>query len=252
MGPKRNTRSGPIRVRARPSASGRRTRRRTYGRRREPAVVQPVGSDRSRQQLSKEKTIALSEELKNNKDIQGLITGLQLGDSTIQLIGKNARLRICMKDKAFVDHIYFKALGIVGAEPYQSKSIIEPSGNTRITYQFQTYTLPYLTEQYSLWYKRVEGENVKIIPSNIRELLTPLAFAYWLAGDGSFNQLYGCIIICTDSFTRDEVDLLRSALLDNFGNNSTRNVIRPNQYRIRISSEERRRGRSPAGPALRP
>lgn len=79
--------------------------------------------------LSKEKKIALSEELKNNKDTLGLITGLQLGDSTIQLIGKNARLRICMKDKAIVDHIYenFKGWGIVGAEPYQSKSIIEPT-----------------------------------------------------------------------------------------------------------------------------
>jgi hypothetical protein len=193
-----------------------------------------------RNTLSKEKQIALSEELKNNKAIQGLIIGLQLGDSTIQLIGKNARLRICMKDKAHVEYIYmkFKALGIVGAEPYQSKSLIEPSGKTRITYQFQTYTLPYLTEQYYLWYRRVGRRNIKIIPSNIRELLTPLGFAHWLAGDGSFNQQYRCIILCTDSFSRDEVDLLRSALLDNFGINSTRNIIRPNQYRIRIPSEE--------------
>jgi hypothetical protein len=51
---------------------------------------------------------------------------------------------------------------------------------------------------------------VKIIPSNIADLLTPVALAYWLAGDSHYSKRDGCIEIATNSFTPAEVDLVRS------------------------------------------
>ncbi len=60
------------------------------------------------------------------------------------------------------------------------------------------------------------------LPSNIDELLTPLALAYFIAGDGSYQKDKGVTWLCTDSFTPDEVDIIRSALLSKFDIHSTR------------------------------
>jgi hypothetical protein len=68
--------------------------------------------------------------------------------------------------------------------------------------------------------------------------LTPRALAYWLASDGTYKKDRGVVVLCTDSFTADEVDLLRSILLEKYGIDSTRNVHRPGQFRIRIPKRE--------------
>ena len=41
------------------------------------------------------------------------------------------------------------------------------------------------------------------MPFNIEELLTPVAIAHWIMGDGYYDE--GCLKICTDNFSRDEV-----------------------------------------------
>lgn len=76
---------------------------------------------------------------------------------------------------------------------------------------------------------------MKIIPGNIAELLTPVALAFWCASDATFNR--GAVVLCTDSFTAAEVDILRSILLTKYGINSTRfsNSSGKEHYRIRIA-----------------
>jgi len=146
-----------------------------------------------------------------------------LGDACLRLHGNNAYLQIKQKDKEFVYHLYnqFKSIGIVGAPPIELQSIIKPSGNTRISYHFVTYTLSFFTELYSKWYVQRDGKNIKIVPHNIGEFLTPIALAYWISGDACYCKRFHFVVICTDSFTLTEVNILRSALLDNFGIDST-------------------------------
>jgi hypothetical protein len=72
-----------------------------------------------------------------------------------------------------------------------------------------------------IWYTKVNGKNVKVIPDNIYSLLTPRALAYWISGDGSFEKSGSVTILCTDSFTAGEVDLLRTILLNKFHIDST-------------------------------
>ena len=76
--------------------------------------------------------------------------------------------------------------------------------------------------------------------SNIAELLTPRAFAFWLASDSHYHKRDCCIQISTDSFTLSEVDLLRSLLLDKLNIESTRNANGrgKDQYIIRIPKRE--------------
>ena len=71
----------------------------------------------------------------------------------------------------------------------------------------------------------MEERNVKIIPSNIADLLTPVALAYWLAGDSHYSKRDGCIEIATNSFSSAEVDILRGPLQQNLNIESSRNVV---------------------------
>jgi hypothetical protein len=86
-------------------------------------------------------------------------------------------LTLIVVKKTRVDYLYdyFKPLGIVGAPPKESKSIIKPSGNTRISYGFATFTLPFFTNLYSQWYKQIDGKNIKTVPNNIDQFLSPIA-----------------------------------------------------------------------------
>lgn len=63
------------------------------------------------------------------------------------------------------------------------------------------------TKLHSIFY--VNG--VKVIPQNIYELLTPVALAHLIMGDGS-AQRHG-LIICTDSYTIPEVVRLINVLM---------------------------------------
>jgi hypothetical protein len=62
----------------------------------------------------------------------------------------------------------------------------------------------------------------KMEASNIASLLTPRAIAYWLSGDGNYSKRDKAILFCTHSFTPEELDQLRSDLLDKYGIESTR------------------------------
>lgn len=114
------------------------------------------------------------------------------------------------------------------------------TGKTYTSYQLTTCTLPFLTELLELWYKPVEGKRIKVIPLNIADLLTPICFAYWLAGDGSYNKTQGAIQISTHSFEPFQVDAIRRALLDNFEIETTRvsGGKGKDKYIIRIPKRE--------------
>lgn len=86
------------------------------------------------------------------------------------------------------------------------------TGKVYSTLTFYSYALPCFNELYELFY--VDGK--KVIPSNIAELLTPLSLAYWLCDDGCFFKRDRVIIICTNSFTWAEVNLLANLLNSKF------------------------------------
>jgi hypothetical protein len=79
--------------------------------------------------------------------------------------------------------------------------------------ELQTRAYPFLTELNALFYK----DNIKILPSPLIlfELLTPLALAHFIMGDGAVRN--NSIIICTDNFTIKEVVLIMNILLIKFG-----------------------------------
>ena len=92
---------------------------------------------------------------------------------------KDTRLEMMQKDYVFHLYALFKPLGIVLAEPMVRLSKNQSTKNIHTAYRFTTVTLPYFTELHSFWYKQIDGKNVKIVPKNIEEFLTPTALAHW-------------------------------------------------------------------------
>ena len=81
------------------------------------------------------------------------------------------------------------------------------AGKTYYGLEFFTRSMPCITELYHLFYH----ERTKIIPSNIYELLTPVALAHLIMGDGGFKSQG--IYICTDSYTVSDVIRLMNVLI---------------------------------------
>lgn len=82
---------------------------------------------------------------------------------------------------------------------------------------------------YELFY--VGGK--KIVPTNISSLLTPLGLAYWISDDGSLNKRQGSVVLNTQGFTREDVELLATTLNDKWDLKCTINKER-NGFIIRI------------------
>ena len=101
---------------------------------------------------------------------------------------------------------------------------------TQIHYilEFVTRSLPCFLEMYNLFYPN----KVKVIPHNIYDILTPVALAHVIMGDG-FNANKG-ITLCTDSYCLEDVVRLMNVLIVRYELNCT--LHKSNErYRIYIS-----------------
>jgi ABC-type transport system involved in multi-copper enzyme maturation permease subunit len=170
-----------------------------------PIPVKPVVAKTRRLTKKEREEFTLSKEL-TEKSI-----GMVLGDVNVRKRSTNAQLRFVQSTihKEYIDELYSQFKSYCTTEPKVTKTL--PNKVTGMTYssiRFNTLSLPCFNELYSLFY--LEGR--KIVPSNIGELLTPLGLAYWICDDGCFCKSTHRVILCTHSFTKEEVELLAKTL----------------------------------------
>lgn len=140
-----------------------------------------------------------------------MITGELLGDGHISyhpvnktLINGRLEFTFAAKILHYVNYLKFNVLA-----PICTSSSPTPWSNPKLDgkeptqYWFSTKRLPAITNLYLSWYKEIDGKFIKILPFNIEELLTSIALAHWIMGDGYFTD--GSVKICTDNFTKGEV-----------------------------------------------
>jgi hypothetical protein len=178
-----------------------------------------------------------------SQETKEIITGMLLSDGSLnmQKISKNARMQFHQKDESFIKHLYgkMKKDNLVSANYLKSSSFHKKTNKTYTAYRFDTLSLPYFTEIYPLWYTKINNKNIKIIPSNISELLTPRALAYFIMGDGYFFKETKTIGIATMSFSVTEVELIQNVLLNKYNilsNKHCKNLVKE-QYVIYIKKE---------------
>ena len=93
---------------------------------------------------------------------------------------------------------------------------------------FRTRGLPCFGELRSLFYK----DRKKVVPENIYYLLTPIALAHVIMGDGVAKS-HG-LIICTDSYSTVDVVRIMNVLMIKYGLECTLRYHRPTHPRIYI------------------
>jgi len=163
----------------------------------------------------------------------GVIIGLILSDGWITLAskGKNARMGFKRSaDRASYVLFVFNLLSHYCSSSPQLTSGIR-SGKRYHGLQFFTRTMPCITELYFLFYPK----GVKSIPQNIYALLTPIALAHLIMGDGVAKKTG--LVLCTDSYSIEDTVRLLNVLITRYRLNSTLRIAIKNQYRIYIQQD---------------
>jgi hypothetical protein len=173
-------------------------------------------------------------------DIYNIIIGNLLGDLHINKQRNNARLMFKQGsiNEAYILHLYDLFKDYCGTGPKYRGNPHVRNGNINNSISFNTFSLPCFNYYRDLFY--ING--VKVIPLNIGELLTPVGLAYWAMDDGC--KLKKNFVLCTDSYSFSEVELLIKVLKDNFDLNCTYLIRNENQYRIYIKLESMDKFRS--------
>lgn len=149
-----------------------------------------------------------------------IIIGLLLGDGHIQRRSLNSNSRFIYGQSSLRKHHYNYFYHVFDLfKPYLSKEfkIQEKSFKDKRTNKkycsvnFATLSLPCFTLYKNLFYN---SENIKIVPSNIQELLTPRGLAYWIMDDGSIQNKG--LHLNTYNFTNEEVLNLKITLENMF------------------------------------
>ena len=103
------------------------------------------------------------------------------------------------------------------------------AGKINYALGFFTRALPCFTELHSLFYVN----KVKVIPEDLYNILTPVALAHVLMGDGVAKD--SGLIICTDSFTIPDIVRLINVLIVKYRLDCRLRYHTPTQPRIYIT-----------------
>jgi hypothetical protein len=154
-------------------------------------------------------SVNLSDELKQ------ILVGCLLGDVNINKQEKRQNPRLKFEQgllhKEYLLHLFslFEVFCLTEPKIYNPKPD-KRTGKVYSTIKFQTRSLPCFKELFEIFYP----EGKKIVPLNIGDLMTPLSLAFWLSDDGTFEKSHSIVILCTDSFTLEEVERLINVLND--------------------------------------
>lgn len=152
----------------------------------------------------------------HNTDVISVMVGLLLGDGYLNnRSGEGARMAvkqsIVHKEYLFSIYEFFYKRGYcTSLEPRLYARTLKGKNIKYFGYEFNTFTFRSLVWLQKLFYKNGK----KVVPSNISELITPLALAVWLSDDGGW--VGSGIRIAANSFTLEEVELLSEVLSNKF------------------------------------
>lgn len=171
----------------------------------------------------------------HNIDVISILVGLLLGDGYLNnRSGEGARMAIKQsithKEYLFSLYEFFYNRGYcTSLLPRLYTRSIKGKDKNYYGFEFNTFTFRSLVWLHTLFYKKGK----KVIPSNISELLTPLALAIWISDDGGW--VGSGVRIAANSFTLEEIQLLSEVLKTKFDLDCTiQNISIENKYAIYI------------------
>lgn len=182
---------------------------------------------------------------KLQSEVPSIIAGTMLGDACLV---QAKRGQPYYKYKQSVVHAEYFAYTFFILKPWLTPGspIYSNFMDKRYNKYYESYTLLLSTkfndnfkinDLRNKFYSNIDGKFIKVIPTDIALLLTPIAFAFWIMDDG--HTYHKGLYLNTQSYTNEDINLLIKALEVNF-NIKARPVQvsgKPNQNRIFISAE---------------
>ena len=179
-----------------------------------------------------------------------VVIGLLLSDGWLifsNTKAKNAKLGLkqSVKNMSYVSFVFSIMSHYCSSMPSLVKT---PGREGKLHYglYFVTRSLSAFTELHSIFYVN----KVKVVPQDIYNLLTPVALAHLIMGDGSAER-HG-LILCTDSYTVSDVIKLINVLFIRYQLDCTLRFHRPAQPRIYIRQGSMSKLRSIVQPHMHP
>lgn len=152
-----------------------------------------------------------------------LLIGTLLGDGSLQTQsnGNTWRYRAIHKlvHKPYIYHKYEILKEFCQTPPKLSVVTDSRTNKEYSRYTFQTVNADDFRFYGNLFYKQQSDNSFKkVVPADIANYLTPLALAFWYMDDGAlkWKGKSNAVRICTDSFSTNEINLLKTALEKNF------------------------------------
>lgn len=169
------------------------------------------------------------------EDLKEVLVGILLGDAHIVRRSSTANSRLvyaqtAVVHKEYFDYVYsfFKDLCVNDYAP-QLKTVRDNRTNKVYSaISFTTMQLPCFNAFKEMFYL----VNVKKVPENIYQLLTPRGLAFWIMDDGS-RQRTG-LHLSVYAFSNEDVDKLMFTLQDKFGLRCSIHYNRDKKPRIYI------------------
>lgn len=163
-----------------------------------------------------------------------IMVGLLLSDAHIQKRqnwNPRIQLKVSFKNFSYLWEVYNTLSVYCSGLPFLGKSQLR--GKSHISISFQTRMLKSLNFIYNLYHTK--DSNDKIIRPELVHYLDIVALAHWIMGDGAKRNKG--IILCTDSYSIQDIVLLMNILKINF-NLNTKIHIDNGKNRIYINRKE--------------
>lgn len=169
---------------------------------------------------------------------KGALDGLIISDGHLRKSSnkaKNYRMEFTFKAPVltFINWLKFTVLA-----DYCTNHPITPQPKENPTqYWFCTKSLPIFTVLHPKWYSvnPNSGKLIKVVPEYLKDTLSGVTLAFWIMGDGYWDNDAQTVLLCTESFTEAEVDFLIKLLKERLDLVATKKK-RGDNYRIRFSS----------------
>jgi hypothetical protein len=159
-----------------------------------------------------------------------IIVGKLLSDGWLEKENLNANTRFRFKQSLSKSSYVIHSFLILSHYISNIPNIVKGERKGTITYglQFSTRRYQCFNELYNLFYIN----KIKVIPHNIYDILTPIALAHWIMGDGARKNKG--LILCTDSYSLSDVIKLSNVLRIKYNLDTTISGYINNKPRIYI------------------
>lgn len=171
-----------------------------------------------------------------------VIIGLLLSDGSLEKSSNTSspRLSVIFGDKhvPYLLHLYNLL------EPFIDNNFtLSTISNKRKHYEivkFKTASLPLLSYYYKLFYvyDNEQERNIKIVPSNIHKIISPVVLAHLIMGDGNLKIKDNIVRIYTNSYSKNDVERLAKAICKKLDIATRVAHDRNNQYILTISKNQ--------------